>query len=59
MVATVATATYSSEFVATGTMTNQIIDLCYTLQIMGVPLDYQSYVTAQSYNKAIPPNPSL
>ena len=34
--ATVATATYSSELVATCTMTDMIIDLHYTLGMMGV-----------------------
>ena len=39
---TVATATYSEKFAVTHTMTNKIIDLCYTLHVMGVPLDYHS-----------------
>ena len=41
--ATVAMATYSLEFVTIQCMTDQIIDLCYTLHMMGVPLDYHSY----------------
>ena len=41
--ATIATAAYSSEFVTTQSMTDQIIDLHYTLHMMGVPLDYHSY----------------
>ena len=37
--ATVETATYGSEFSAARTATEQIIDLRYTLRMMGVPLD--------------------
>ena len=40
--ATVVTVTYSSKFVATCTMTNQISDLCYKLCMMGVPLNCHS-----------------
>jgi hypothetical protein len=36
---TVETATYGSEFVVARTATEQIIDLCYTICMMGVPLD--------------------
>jgi hypothetical protein len=36
---TVETATYGSEFVIARTATEQIIDLCYTICMMGVPLD--------------------
>ena len=32
-------ATYGSEFMATCQMVEQIIDNCYTLQMLGVPLD--------------------
>ena len=39
--ATIAAATYSSEFLTMQSMTDQIIDLQYTLHIMGVP-DYNS-----------------
>ena len=49
--ATVVTATYSSEFVATCTMTNQIVDLCYALCMMGVTIPMCSEITTQSYNK--------
>ena len=42
--ATVATATYSMVFVTMQSMTDQIIDLHYMLYMMGVPLDYHSYV---------------
>ena len=41
--ATVATANNSSEFIAMHSMTDQIIDLHYTLCMKGVPLDYHSY----------------
>ena len=41
--ATVATATYSSEFIAVHSMTDQIIELHYTVHMIGVPLDYHSY----------------
>jgi hypothetical protein len=36
---TVETATYGSEFVVFWTTTEQIIDLCYTICMLGVPLD--------------------
>jgi hypothetical protein len=36
---TVETATYGSEFVVARTATEQIIDLRYTICMMGVPLD--------------------
>jgi hypothetical protein len=36
---TVETATYGSEFVVSWTATEQIIDLCYTICMLGVPLD--------------------
>ena len=39
----VTTATYSSEFVAMQSMTDQIIKLWYTLCMVRVPLDYHSY----------------
>ena len=42
--ATVETATYSSEFVAARTATDQIIDLRYTLRYLGVPLAGPSYM---------------
>ena len=41
--ATVATATYLSELVAAQSITDQIIDLCYMLHMMGIPLDYHLY----------------
>ena len=37
--ATVETATYGSEFVAARQATEQVIDLCYTLKAMGVPIE--------------------
>ena len=36
---TVATATFTSEFIAGRTMTDQVLDLRYTLRMLGVPLD--------------------
>jgi hypothetical protein len=36
--ATVETATYGSEFNAARTATEQIMDLCYTLRMLGVPV---------------------
>ena len=30
-------------------MTDQIIDLCYTLHMMGVPLDYHSYAFRENH----------
>ena len=41
---TVATVMYSFKFIATQSMTDQIIDLWCPLHMMGVPLDYHSYV---------------
>jgi len=40
----VETATYGSEFVAARTSVEQIIDLRYTLRMLGVPLDGQSWL---------------
>ena len=40
----VETATYGSEFVAARTATEQIIDLRYTLRMLGVPLDGPSWL---------------
>jgi hypothetical protein len=37
--ATVETATYGSEFVAAKTATEQLMDLKYTIRMMGIPLD--------------------
>ena len=42
--ATVETATYGSEFVATKTATEQIMDLRYTLRYLGVPIKSKSYM---------------
>ena len=47
--ATVATAMYSSEFIAIQSMTDQVIDLWYTLCMMGVPLDYHSYTFGDNH----------
>ena len=44
--ATVETATYGSEFVATKTATEQIMDLRYTLRYLGVPINSKSYMFA-------------
>jgi hypothetical protein len=41
---TVETATYGSEFVVAKTATEQIIDLRYTLRMLGVPLDGKSWM---------------
>ena len=42
--ATVETATYGSEFVASKTATQQIIDLRHTLRYVGVPIKTKSYL---------------
>jgi hypothetical protein len=42
--ATVETATYGSEFVAARIAVDQIVDLCYTLRMLGVPLDGPSWM---------------
>ena len=42
--ATVETATYGSEFVASKTATEQIIDLRHTLRYLGVPIKTKSYL---------------
>ena len=42
--ATVATATFGSEFVAAKTCAEKIYDLRYTLRMFGIPLDYRSYM---------------
>ena len=42
--ATVETATYGPEFVASKTATEQIIDLRHTLRYLGVPIKSQSYL---------------
>jgi hypothetical protein len=41
---TVETATYGSEFVAARIATEQIMDLRYTLRMLGAPLDGKSYM---------------
>jgi len=41
---TVATATFGSEFVATKTAVEKAYDLRYTLRMMGIPVDYRSYL---------------
>ena len=40
----VETATYGLEFVAARLATEQIMDLCYTLRMHGVPLDGKAYM---------------
>ena len=47
--ATVVTVAYSLEFITARSMTDQIIDLWYTLCMMGVPLDYQSYTFGDNH----------
>ena len=42
--ATVKTGTYGSEFVASKTSTEQIIDLRHTLRYLGVPMKTKSYL---------------
>ena len=42
--ATVATATFGSEFVAAKTAVEKNYDLRYTLRMFGVPVDYRSYL---------------
>ena len=42
--ATVETATYGSEFVASKTATEQMIDLGHTLRYLGVPIKAKSYL---------------
>jgi hypothetical protein len=41
---TAACATFGSEFVAAKTATDKAYDLCYTLRMMGIPMDYKTYV---------------
>jgi hypothetical protein len=41
---TVACATFGSEFVAAKTATEKAFDLRYTLRMMGIPVDYRTYV---------------
>jgi hypothetical protein len=45
---TVATATFGSEFVAANTATEKALDLCYTLQMLGVPVDYWTYMVGDN-----------
>ena len=39
----VETATYGSEFVATRTETNKLIEMCYMLRMLGIPVFSSSY----------------
>ena len=48
--ATVETATYGSEFVASKTSTEQIMDLRYTLRYLGVPIKSKSYMFGNNKN---------
>ena len=41
---TVETATYGSEFTAARQSTDQVVDLCYTLRMLGVPLDVPTWI---------------
>ena len=49
--ATVATATFGSEFVAARTATDQIMDLHFQLRMLGVPLKFESHMFGD--NKSI------
>ena len=60
--ATVTSATCSSYFVAVHSMTDQTIDLHYTLHMMGIPLNYHSYAFGDNHTiiqQSNMPNPSL
>ena len=46
----VATATYGSEFMVARQATEQIMDLRYTLRMMGVPLDGPSWMFGDNYS---------
>ena len=41
---TVATATFGSEFVAAKTAVEKVHDLRYTLRMLGIPVDYRTYM---------------
>jgi hypothetical protein len=41
---TVATATFGSEFTAAKTAVDQLVDLRYTLRMLGAPVEYTSYM---------------
>ena len=55
--ATVETATYGSEFVASKTATEQIIDLRHTLSYLGVPIITRSYLFGD--NRSVVTSPTL
>ena len=55
--ATVETATYGSEFVATRIATDQILDLRYTLMYLGVPVRSKSYMFGD--NKSVVDSASI
>ena len=55
--ATVETATYGSEFVATRIATDQIIDLRYTIMYLGVPVRSKSYMFGD--NKSVVDSASI
>ena len=55
--ATVATATFGSEFVAAMITTDQIIDLRYTLMYLGVPVRSKSYMFGD--NKSVVDSASI
>ena len=46
---TVETATYGSEFVATRTCVEQVMDLCHTLRYLGVPIHGKSYIFGDNF----------
>ena len=48
---TVETATYGSEFVAARIATEQVIELCYTLRSMGVPIEKYTWLLGD--NKSV------
>ena len=54
---TVETATYGSEFVASKTATEQIIDLRHTLRYLGVPIKTKSYLFGD--NRSVVPSSTL
>ena len=59
---TVACATFGSKFVAAKTATKKAYSLCYSLWMMGIPVDYETYVLGDNgcnnyhsvYNPALP-----
>ncbi|MGH7955097.1 MAG: Ty1/Copia family ribonuclease HI, partial [Gloeomargaritales cyanobacterium] len=50
---TVETATYGSEFVAARVATDQIVDLRYTLRMLGVPIDGSSWLFGDNFSVVV------